>query len=249
MTPTMFGWIGAGLIVAIASALVIRRRPVPRYGHQQGYSVAATILIFASAVLSLVAAVVVLLSVDVRDGKMWVGSIACAGLGLGLLAASYYYLRFSVVVTPDSVTYTDPFRGTHTIAKKNLVSVESTRFKGAAQSRFVLMDEGKQRSVTLSHRIVDLNALFYRTEDDAFAEARRYVDTFASQRDRYSVDEGFRSDGIAIERVHGRYVVTNDEKGQRYTEFWFPDRTEALAYFIRLFEADEGLARGSHSVA
>lgn len=241
MTPSTFGSNVAGFIVDLSSALVIRHRRLPRYGHKQGYSSAAKALSCASAILFLAAAVVVFMSADMRDVKTWVECIICISLGIGLLLATYFYLCFSVVVTPDSITFTDPFHGTLTITKGNLVSAQSSWFKGATQTRFVFVDGDKRRSVTIPHRIVTLNALFYQTEDDAFNEVKRYVDSFATKREKYSVDEGYRDNGLAIQRVHGRFVVSHYEMGRRNFEMWFSDRTDALAYFVRSFEQDEGI--------
>lgn len=76
--------------------------------------------------------------------------------GVAALVCFYYYLRFSVKVLPDSITINDPFKGTSTITRDNLISFEQTVFEGASQTKCVFHNEGRQRSVTLTHSKFDL---------------------------------------------------------------------------------------------
>lgn len=241
MSASAIGWIAAGFIVAISSALVMRHRQLPRYGQAQGYSNAARVLMLACALLFIVGSLVIFLNAPVKDSTVWIGTIGCFSLGIGALIGLYYYLRFSVTVLPESITVTDPWRGTVQITADNLVSTTDTRFKGAKQTTFVFRDGEKQRSLTLSHRVVELNAAFYKSEAEAFHDLRRYVDAFAKNRDNYSVHEGMIDDGLVIESVHGLYRVYFKEQGRRHYEVWFGNNLpSAMSFFVRKFESLEG---------
>ena len=94
----------------------------------------------------------------VKDSKAWFGIIVTFLIGITSLVVFFYYLRFSVVVTPDSITVNNLFKGTATITRDNLVSITETAFKGAAQTKFVFNDNGRRRTLTLAHAKFDLTS-------------------------------------------------------------------------------------------
>lgn len=158
MAPSTVGWIAAGFIVAVSSGLIVRFRKPKQAGEVQTYSRGAQALMLAVGILALAGAIAVLLTTPVKDSKDWFAIISAFIGGIAALVCFYYYLRFSVKVLPDSITVNDPFKGTATITRDNLVSITETAFKGAAQTKFVFNDNGRRRTLTLAHAKFDLTS-------------------------------------------------------------------------------------------
>ena len=156
MSASAIGWITAGFVVAISSALIIRFRKPRQAGEVQTYSRAAQASMLIVGILAITAAIAVFATTPVKDSKDWFAIVAAFIGGIAALFCFYYYLCFSVKVTPESITINDPFRGTSTITHENLVSIAETAFKGASQTKFIFDDDGRLRAVTLAHSKFDL---------------------------------------------------------------------------------------------
>ncbi|MBE6469984.1 MAG: hypothetical protein E7001_08605 [Coriobacteriaceae bacterium] len=158
MSPSTIGGIAAGFIVAVSSGLAVRFRRPRQAGEVQTYSRVTQAIILVVGILALTAAIAVFATTPVKDLKDWFGIIGTFLIGIASLVVFFYYLRCSVVVTPDSITVNDPFKGTATITRDNLVSITETAFKGAAQTKFVFNDNGRRRTLTLAHAKFDLTS-------------------------------------------------------------------------------------------
>lgn len=158
MSLSTIGWIAAGFIVAVSSGLAVRFRRPRQAGEVQTYSRVAQAIILVVGILALTAAIAVFATTPVKDSKDWFGIIVTFLIGIASLVVFFYYYDLASSSPRIRSTVNDPFKGTATITRDNLVSITETAFKGAAQTKFVFNDNGRRRTLTLAHAKFDLTS-------------------------------------------------------------------------------------------
>ncbi|VEI13428.1 hypothetical protein [Trueperella bialowiezensis] len=162
LSPSIIGAGIAGLVVPIATWIVLSTRKPKAPGVVQTYSKGAPLLLMLVAVGTIATGIHLIVSGPGENSVAvhWITVALAFIAGLAALVGIYFYGKYALVADEDSVAIYHPFRGTHVLTHQNIVDVEDFRLRGTKYFVVTYRDGNRARKIQIDPVRFDVTQFF-----------------------------------------------------------------------------------------